>query len=74
MKLSSITEKEERIRRKRKQKRMRLHLINAKLTREKRQALESSRYIKIQPTYCWEEVLSYQVYHTRSPSAVRAKK
>lgn len=66
--------KEERVRKKRQLKRKRLHLANAKLNNEKREALEKGRWVQVTPTYCWEQMLSYKVQCVESPPAIKYKK
>ena len=63
-----LSDKEERVRKKRRVKRQRLHLINAKLNSERRKFLEARRFERLKPMLHWERILSYSVQQLRSPA------
>lgn len=66
--LAGISDREERMRRKCRVKRQRLHLTNAKLNSERRKSLEAGRYVRLKPVLHWERVLSYRLQQLQSPA------
>lgn len=49
-------------------------MANAKLSGEKRQAIEGKRWVWIKPTQSWVQVLSYKIKCVEAPVVRRFKK